>query len=75
MISELQVHVNTPVYSRFGAICELESAQAIVLQHSHTETAVWRHCLLQKKVDLLTFRSQEKRFKCLKSKLPFRILI
>ena len=69
MISELQV------YSRFGAIYELESAQAVALQHGHTETAVWRHCLRQKKVDLHTFRRQEKCFKCLKNKLPFRVLI
>ena len=41
-------------YSRFGASCELESAQAVAHLHGHTETAVWRLCLRKKKVDLRT---------------------
>ena len=45
-------------YSRFGASCELESAQAAAHLRGHTETAVWRLCLSQKKVDLRTFRRQ-----------------
>ena len=48
-------------YSRFGAICELESAQ---VPSCASETAVWRPRLRQKNVDLCTFRRQEKCFKC-----------
>ena len=39
-------------YSRFGAICELESEQVVAPLRGRTETAVWRHCLRQYKVDL-----------------------
>ena len=46
-------------YSRFGAICELDLAQVVA-----SETAVWWNCLRQKKVDLRTFRRQEKCFEC-----------
>ena len=51
-------------YLRFGAICELESAQALAPLCGHTETVVWRHCLRQKEVDLHTFRRRENCFKC-----------
>ena len=51
-------------YSRFGAICKQESAQAVAPLCGHTETTMWHHCLLQEKVDLRTFRHQEKFFKC-----------
>ncbi len=49
-------------YSRFGAIRELESEQAVAPLHGHAGTAVWRHCLRQKKGDL---RRQEKFSKCI----------
>ena len=54
-------------YSRFGAICvvyliSVSGAKAPLC--GHTETAVWRHCLLPKKVALRTFRHHEKCFKC-----------
>ncbi len=39
-------------YSRFGAIRELESEQAVAPMRGHAGTAVWRHCLCQKKGDL-----------------------
>ena len=39
-------------YSRFGAIRELESEQAVAPLRGHVGTAVWRHCLRQKKGDL-----------------------
>ena len=47
-----------------GAICKLESVQAVANLRGHTETAVCPHCLRQKKVDLGTFRRQEKCFQC-----------
>ena len=56
MISEL--------VALFVAICQLESAKEVAPLHGHTNTAVWRHSLRQKKVDLRTFRRQEKCFKC-----------
>ena len=49
-------------YSRFGAIRELESEQAVAPLRGHAGTAVWRHCLRQKKGDLRIPR-QEKFFK------------
>ena len=41
-------------YSRFGAICGVESAKAPLC--SHRETGMWRHCLRPKKVAFRTFR-------------------
>ena len=47
--------------SELIAVCKLESVVVASLR-GHTETAVWRHCWRQKKVDLHTFRRQEKCF-------------
>ena len=51
-------------YSRFGAIRELESEQAVAPLRGHAGTAVRRHCLRQKKGDL-HIPTQEKFFKCI----------
>ena len=49
---------------RFGAIRELESEQAVAPLRGHAGTAVWRHCLRQKKGDL-RIPTSGKVFKCI----------
>ena len=41
-------------YSRFGAICKLESAQAVAPLRGHTEIAMWRHSKESRFANILT---------------------
>ena len=41
-------------YSRFGALCNLESAQAVAPLRGHTETAMCRHSRESRFANILT---------------------